>query len=233
MRNVSSPTRVTPSSDATVAGASDDDAAERPRTRERPGDGQRRLPHVDGNDGVGLDPGRHLFELACNGGEQLLASGGIARRCFGDVRVERRLERGVLGEGGRLTGQVALTPELERREQTLHRFQAADDRLAHLDAHRVEHHREHDHQQQRDQAEGHRERLQEERRRLTRLAHGASCTGSERSIDAVRPPCTSMVSLRSPTRSCQPTIVYLPAGTSGSVKLPSSAAPRSTDGPAP
>ena len=35
-----------------------------------------------------------------------------------------------------------------------------------------------------------------------------------------------MVPLRSPTRSCQPTIVYLPAGTSGSVKLLSGSGPQ-------
>src|SRR5205823_5741348 len=177
---------------------------------------------VDEHDGVGVDTGRDLLENQVDRLEQVRAHSRATAARFGQVRVECRLERRVVGQRLGLGPQLALATRLDGREQPLRRLEARCDRLTHFIPYAEGDDDKHHGEKESDGGERHRQGLDEQPRRPP-FAHGptpSTATGTVKSIEVDLPASTTMRSARSPTRSCHPTIVYAPAGTAGSSNDP-------------
>src|SRR6185436_2595604 len=151
--------------------------------------------------------------LAVDRREQLRVHGVAADTRLRLIRIERRLQGGVLRQRTRLCDQLALPAHLESGEHPLARLEARRHRLAHLTADADGDHDEDDHEQHEHGGERHRERFGDETRRTARgdrRAHYGLSTGSDSSTVAALPRSTRTEARRSPTRSCHATTVYSP-----------------------
>jgi hypothetical protein len=175
------------------------------RPRRREGD----LTRVHEHDRVRVDACGDFLENQVDGFEQIGAEERGVGAGFRLIRVERRLERRVVGQRLGLRAQLALAAGLHRRKHPLRRVEVRGDRLANLIAHAEGDDDEHHAEQQRHGREGDGHRLHEQTRR-TAVAHRVVApmgTGTVSSIAVVWPASTRMGCARSPTRSCQPMIV--------------------------
>src|SRR6185369_13358146 len=162
-----------------------------------------------------------LVDLVGDRREPLRPLRVVAAAHFGGVRVDGGFERRIFRERRGLRLQLALTAPLDGAEDPLPGLEVGGDRLPDLVAHRHGDDDEDGGEQERDGDEDDGERPDEQARWPP--CHRASSTGTVRSMDVGRPASTRIEAVRSPTRSCQPTTVYSPAGTSGSSNVPSTA----------
>ena len=164
---------------------------------------------VDKHDRVGVDASGDLLEHQVDGLQQIGAHDRAVGARFSLVGVERRLERRVVRQRLGLRAELPLTSRFDGRKQPLRRFEVQRDRLSNLVPHAERDDDEHHAEEDSDGDERHRQCLHEQPG-WTPVDHGATPptgTGTVNSIDAALPASTRTRSARSPTRSCQPTIV--------------------------
>ena len=161
---------------------------------------------IDQHDRIGFNVRGELVELAHHRLEQLRPCPDVSLSRLGGVGVNRGFQRRILSERGRPRPQFPLPQRFQLREHALRRFERRGHVLADLLPHVQAHDHEDERQQQSDGHHGDRQRLHDEPRRPQRL-HGTASTGSDSSMSVCCPALTSMVRVRSPTRSCQPTMV--------------------------